>query len=343
MTSLTKIARCVKAAHALVAAAPLRDSLRPALTAGRLLLEAKELLPKAEWSAWLSVSGIPEREANMYAQIAAAARPSLFQNSRRRPATGRRRVEQFAAYRGDDAGAAMPPRPGYQRKTSEMTYDYPDDNSAGDAFDPIVGAFLKCPKGKWLLDDVEIPIGPDGTRVTILMPTARHGRVVWENNHPTTSNFRRYADCDPPKAKMDPGFEPYTIFQCLIDDALATFASSSWGARSAFKPVVDNWRYLHKREFPVVTLGTKPRHDTNGNIDPTLTIAAWVPAGSFAEMLGDATPRQELPAPPTAAAIAPAMTAPRLTVTSGMQLRAAAWPDDDGYAGVDPNDVIPFP
>ncbi len=343
MSSLTGLTTRVKAEHALVAAAPLRDNLRHVLTAGRLLLEAKALIPDPQWSKWLSDAAITEREATLYIKVASVARPSLFPNSRRRPATGRRRVEQFAVYRGDDMSAAIPPRSDKQRKTNEMTYDYSDDNSAGDAFDHIVGAFLKCPKGKWLLDDVEIPIGPDGTRVTILMPTARHGRVVWENNHPTTSNFRRYADCDPPKAKMEPGFDPYTIFQCLIGDALATFASSSWGARSGFKPVVDNWRYLHRREFPIVILGTKPRHDVNGNIDPTFDAVAWVPSSNFAGMLADADAspsRQELPAP--------AMTTPELpprgrgVVTSGLA-QLAQLPADDGYAGVDPNDVIPFP
>ena len=211
-----------------------------------------------------------------------------------------------------------------------MTEYSPDDN-----FDNIVGAFLKCPRGKWLLDGVEIPVGPTGTRPTILMTTARHGVVHWENSRPITNGLKLYVDCDPPQDKLAADLNPYTVFQCLIDGELATFASSSWGARKAFKKIVDNYRYVHRREFPTVALGTKPRNDVNGNIDPTFSSIAWIPIGDFADMLPEADERPQL-APATAPIKAPAALAAKVDQAPPIESV------DGPFAGPDNPDDIDF-
>lgn len=93
---------------------------------------------------------------------------------------------------------------------------------------------------------------------------------------------------------------PYTIFQLLVDGELCTFAASSWGARKSFKKLVDQQRYVHPREFPIVTLGTSAA-DANGNCAPTFTPVAWVPISEFSAMLSGAaeTPQLMAPAEPT--------------------------------------------
>jgi hypothetical protein len=207
-------------------------------------------------------------------------------------------------------------------------YSTNDEEEGG--FDLIVGSFLKCPKGRWLLDDVEIKTGEDGVRATLLMNTAQHGCVYFdkggEKARPIVTDLRRYADCDPSREALPNGLDPYTIFQCLIGEELCTFAASSWGARKSFKKLVDTWRIVHPREFPIVTLGTRPTGDANDNIAPAFKPVAWVPIDSFSSMLSDAAEAPQPLAPPTAAA--PAAPLPRPSplqiVTSGRAAPASA-------------------
>jgi len=218
-------------------------------------------------------------------------------------------------------------------------YNQPDDE-----FDLIVGALLKCAKGKWSQDDVEIAVGPGGVKVKILMPTARHGNVVWDKSgdkaRPIVSNLRRYADCDPPRARLPEGVNPYTIFQCQIEGKLATFASSSWSAKKSFKrDVVDDWRYMHPHEFPIVTLGSRPSGDENDNLAPTFTVIKWVPGGKSGGMLADAPEKPALSGPASATSItdAPARIGRLLEVSSG----PAPSPPPEPYDGPGEDD-IPF-
>jgi hypothetical protein len=173
-----------------------------------------------------------------------------------------------------------------------------------ESFDLIVGGFLKCPKGRWLLDDVEIATGPDGVRATLLLSTSRHGCVRFDKSgetvRPIVTGLKRFADCDPSRERLPNGLSPYTITQGLIGGELFTFAASSWGARKSFKKVIDQHRYVHPREFPIVTLGTRLTGDANDNVAPTFKPVAWIPISDFAGMLAPTAP--ELPKPSVTAA-----------------------------------------
>jgi hypothetical protein len=201
--------------------------------------------------------------------------------------------------------------------------------------DLSVGGFVKSPKGDWQLDGVKLKTGPDGVRMTVLMTTARHGQVHFDKSgetvKPVIAGLKRYQDCDPSRESLPEGRDPYTIFQCLIDGELCTYAASSWAARKSFKKLVDNWRFLHPREFPVVILGTRPSGDANDNIAPTFKPIAWVPVSDFAGMLAPTAPA--LPAP----VAADEFVCGTQTVTSG---RPEIAPPIDAYDGPDEDDVI---
>lgn len=181
-----------------------------------------------------------------------------------------------------------------------MSYD--SDNDREPDFDLILGAWLKCPKGRWLLDDVDIKTGPDGAVPLLLLSTWRHGVIRFDKGDDgivravIVGELKAYSDCAPSHDKMPEGCNPYTIGHVLIDGELATFTASSWGARKQFKQVFDNHRIVHPREFPVCALGaTIP--DQNGNSAPTFTPVKWVPIGDFADMLGGTEAIEASPAP----------------------------------------------
>ena len=193
-----------------------------------------------------------------------------------------------------------------------MIYKHRQYGGYDGSFDLIVGGFLKCPKGNWLLDDAKVETGPDGVRVTILMTTAQHGCVYFDKSsgkaHPIVTQLGWYEDCDPSREALPDGLDPYTIVQCLIGEELCTFAASSYGARKSFKKLVDTWRIVHPREFPIVILGTRPTGDANDNIAPTFKPVAWVPISDFSSMLSDAAEAPQLAAAPPP--VTPINTAP---------------------------------
>jgi hypothetical protein len=190
--------------------------------------------------------------------------------------------------------------------------------------DDLVGAFLKCAKGVWSLDDEGIETGPDGFRLTILTPTAKHGRVKWENGRIVARVLHKYSEGDPSWEEMPDGWNAYTTFQGIAEDELLTFKSSSYGARRALKNVIAQYRFRGGRQFPICTLGKKQRkNDPNGNFDPVFRIRGWVPIGDFADILPEAADRRRLEAPP--------WSAPPSS-DSG----------DDGYAGHDPANDLPL-
>ncbi len=98
-----------------------------------------------------------------------------------------------------------------------MIYEHSDDSECDGSFDLIVGGFLKCPKGQWLLVDAKVETGPEGVRATILMTTARPGCVRFdkggERARPIVTYLRQYTDCDPSREAMPAGLDPYTIVQ----------------------------------------------------------------------------------------------------------------------------------
>ena len=108
---------------------------------------------------------------------------------------------------------------------------------------------------------------------------------------------------------------------------LMTYAGSSWGARFAFGRLLKPYARRGERYLPIVILGTKARHDANGNIDPVFTIVDWAPLGNFPDLFGEGGPA--LPAPKPAA-----------TVTYLDQTKASEPPPitDDPNAGLEPLD-----
>jgi hypothetical protein len=68
--SLTDLAVRIKAEHT-AAAASLKDSVRHAIAAGELLIEAKALVPHGQWLPWLADHvSISERTAQLYMRVA---------------------------------------------------------------------------------------------------------------------------------------------------------------------------------------------------------------------------------------------------------------------------------
>jgi hypothetical protein len=80
---------------------------------------------------------------------------------------------------------------------------------------------------------------------------------------------------------------------------LATFTSSSLGGQRAFLSLAGPYNLKRRAEFPICSLGVKPRRDVNNNIDPTLTIVGWSKRDNFSELLAAPADRQ-LAAPTTA-------------------------------------------
>jgi hypothetical protein len=204
----------------------------------------------------------------------------------------------------------------------------------------IEGVHLKYAKGIWYLDGVQISVGEIGLKIAVLMSTAAHNAVLWDNQEIIERTpLRRYEDAAP-SFDIEKGWSPYTQFLGVGADEkhlgqLVTYTSSAWSGRHAFRGLIGPYLRKGKREFPIVTLGSKPRpRDPNGNIDPTFAVVDWAPRANFADMLPEAGELAALTASsPTAARLPPPST-----VTSGRPTPEAAPVRD--FAPLD--DEIPF-
>lgn len=180
-----------------------------------------------------------------------------------------------------------------------------------------------------------------------LMETAAHGWLWFdETKKLIKSVIKRFAEEKPDRNEWDPTRKPNTSCLCFLKDtnAFATYAGSSWAARNAFiSQLLKPYARVRKGGiFPVVRLGFKEgQKDEYGNHLPEFAITGWEPRSRFACVLGE----EETTAPTLAPINAPAAIdtgAPAkkpIVVTSGRQWAPV---EDDGYAGVDPNDEIPF-
>jgi hypothetical protein len=119
---------------------------------------------------------------------------------------------------------------------------------------------------------------------------------------------------------------------------LCTFASSSWGARNAFKKIVDQHRHLHRQEFPIVTLGTKSRNDEHGNTDPVFKAVAWVPISNFYSLLPEAAEKPCVEAPTAPVALAAPLAPGKTDIVPPPAPPAGDYVD--GAVGVDPDDIV---
>jgi hypothetical protein len=175
----------------------------------------------------------------------------------------------------------------------------------------LEGDLLKQADGNWTKGGEAVPTGRDGIRLAVAVPLAEHGCVRWADGKIVERRLTRYVvEAPPRKAQgVDPypsGFNPYTRALCVGMDKiylgeLMTYAGSSWGARFAFGRLLKPYARRGERYLPIVILGTKARHDANGNIDPVFTIVDWAPLGNFPDLLGEDGPA--LPAPKPAATV----------------------------------------
>jgi len=70
VAGLADLATKIKAAHSKVVGA-MRNTVRDAIAAGKLLIEAKDRMPYGDWEAWLETQcSVPERTAQLYMQLA---------------------------------------------------------------------------------------------------------------------------------------------------------------------------------------------------------------------------------------------------------------------------------
>jgi hypothetical protein len=142
-------------------------------------------------------------------------------------------------------------------------------------------------------------------KVAVLISTATHGAVKWEDNVIKDRRLAAYDDTPPNDIGVPDGWSPYTQFLCVGADEdhrgqLMTFTSSSWGGRKAFASLIGPYIRTDKRAFPICFLGAKPKkNDVNGNIESTLTAVDYAPCSGFANLV-EPPQRVAALAPPTA-------------------------------------------
>ncbi len=229
----------------------------------------------------------------------------------------------------------------------------------------IEGALLQCRKGEWMLDDKPIETGVGGVRIVLLMTSAEVGEVRFDDDgNKVGERVGRIEDGFIPDKQLEPDWSPSTKIVAVglspdVRGQVMTFRSSSWGGRFAFNTLIGTYCRFRQQQFPAVYLDTTKK-TRNGNvvIDPLFIPDSWLPRESF-ETPGALPEPPEQPRLTDAARAAygsspkeaPATLARKpVPVTSGIkQLEALEMPPavaphtvDDGYAGVDPSDAIPF-
>jgi hypothetical protein len=187
-----------------------------------------------------------------------------------------------------------------------MSYEKDAWDELADQGNGIIGQHLKCAKGKWLLDDAPVN---DSVKIVVIMDSATLGEVLWAGGQIAERHTGRIADGFVPPRQLTDGFNPHVGFQAVRSDeenlgALVTFTSSSWGGRSAFLNLADQFRLRQRRFFPICTLSTKAKGDINGNVDPVFKIVGWSPRENFQELL--APPAEK----PDAVTYAPSLESP---------------------------------
>lgn len=177
----------------------------------------------------------------------------------------------------------------------------------------IVGDHISWSQRYWCRARVEI----DGSgKYVVLMETAEAGSVLWEGGRiiDIQSDPIIIAGISPVLAD----YKPYTAVQLLDENGLiCTFTASAWGGRNAFEALIPQYRTRGKNSFPIVTLGSRPRNNEFGTIDPVFNIVGWSPRSNFEAILG----------PEPVVELAPALPAPEPPKT--LKQRAASEIIDD--------------
>ena len=130
-------------------------------------------------------------------------------------------------------------------------------------------ARLKCSgrTGSWTLDGTAVSVDPGGLMITVIMPTALHGYILFEQNTVTGRRAASYENIAPGDEKPGLGWEPLTEFLCTGADQkhrgqLMTFQAASWGGRHAFEKLINPYLRRGQLEFPTCELSARDRGAT---------------------------------------------------------------------------------
>ena len=145
-----------------------------------------------------------------------------------------------------------------------------------------VGDLLKWNKTQYLRAGHPVPMGDI---FVVLLPTMQVGSVSWVDGQIDylAAGFVEEAGIPP----VEEGRSPYTSVMLLDDsNTILTFCSSSWGGRNACKALIPQFRLQKQTMFPVVALGSQPRNNQYGTIDPLFVVKDWMPREQFVAILG---------------------------------------------------------
>ncbi len=136
------------------------------------------------------------------------------------------------------------------------------------------------------------------------MTSALHGQIKFSQGMKAGFRPSLYAMTPvDPNEQLGKDWQPLTQWLGVgVDDEhrgqLLTFSSASWSAWSAFATLIGPFLRKRKTEFPIVVLGSRPRNDVNGNVDPTFAIVDWAPRESFGDLAPPELTTDELAALP---------------------------------------------
>jgi hypothetical protein len=116
------------------------------------------------------------------------------------------------------------------------------------------------------------------------MPTLQTGSVEWGDGKIIYLNADHATRAGIPP--VEAGRLPYTSVMLLDESGtVLTFSSSSWGGRNACEALIPQYRMQGQTMLPVVSLGSRPRNNAYGTIDPQFVVKDWTPRSKFSEIL----------------------------------------------------------
>jgi hypothetical protein len=130
-------------------------------------------------------------------------------------------------------------------------------------------------------------------QLAIMIPTWYDGEVSWSDTK--RPDIRGHLVTERGLwGELSDGCSRYTSIGMMTNGGcLATYTSSAWSGHSAIRNLIPQYQMQRKLAFPICKLGTKPRNDPYGNIDPVFQIVGWAPRSDFDAILG---PQPQAPA-----------------------------------------------
>jgi hypothetical protein len=162
--------------------------------------------------------------------------------------------------------------------------------------------------GVWTINGEEID--PRGVTVAVIMPLAVYGQLLFENKNFIDKDAGRLCDGFLMPKNFRPGWKPYVALPMVRIDPehrgeYETYTACDFGAKKAFDNLSKQYSLRKGSHLPIINLGSRPRNDEYGTIDPTLTITGWAPRENFAMLLGEDSLLLEAPSTAPAAIAAP--------------------------------------